>query len=80
MDLTKLTQWYNKVERLTCKFSNSVINTMQNNYGTIVNYFDNRSTNALAESFNAKGKVFGTQLTSVTDSPFFIFRLSKLFA
>ena len=27
---------------------------MQNNYRDIVNYFDNRSTNASAESFNAK--------------------------
>ncbi len=31
---------------------------MQNNYRDIVNYFDNRSTNASAESFNAKIKAF----------------------
>ncbi|MFB3387078.1 transposase [Flavobacterium sp. LAR06] len=29
-----------------------------NHYQTILNYSDNRSTNALAESFNAKIKVF----------------------
>jgi transposase len=78
--LTLLARWYDKVERLNCKFFNSVINTMQNNYDTIVNYFDNRSTNASAESFNAKVKAFRAQFRGVRDIPFFIFRLSKLFA
>lgn len=78
--LTKLNRWYNKVESLGCKFFNSVIQTMQNNYGTIINYFDNRSTNASAESFNAKVKAFRAQFRGVRDIPFFIFRLSKLFA
>ncbi|MEG0033117.1 MAG: transposase [Mucinivorans sp.] len=60
-------------------FFNSVIQTMQNNYGSIVNYFDHRSTNASAESFNAKVKAFRAQLRDIEDIPFFIFRLSKLF-
>jgi len=53
---------------------------MQNNYGTICNYFDNRSTNAAAESFNDKVKAFSAQFRDVRDIPFFIFRLTKLFA
>ena len=48
----------NLVEKLNSKFFNSVIQTMQNNYATIVNYFENRSTNASAESFNAIGYDF----------------------
>ncbi len=40
--LTKLARWYDRVERLNCKFFNSVIQTIQNNYGTIANYFENR--------------------------------------
>jgi len=44
-----------KVEKLNLKFFRSVIETMQNDYGTIVNYFENRSTNASAESFQCKG-------------------------
>ncbi|MFR9515198.1 MAG: transposase, partial [Rikenellaceae bacterium] len=44
------------------------------------NYFVNRATNAAAESFNAKVKVFRSQLRGVRDIPFFIFRLTKLFA
>lgn len=78
--LTKLARWYDKVEKLNLTYFKSVINTMQNNYGTIVNYFDNRSTNASAESFNAKIKAFRAQFRGVRDIPFFIFRLSKLFA
>ena len=51
-----------------------------NNYQTILNYFDNRSTNASAESFNAKVKAFRAQFRDVRDIPFFIFRLAKIFA
>ena len=78
--LTKLARWYEKVEKLNNKFFRTVIKTMQNNYQTIVNYFENRATNASAESFNAKVKAFRTQLRGVRDIPFFIFRLSKIFA
>lgn len=78
--LMKLAKWYHKVENLKCRFFNSVIRTMQNNYQTIVNYFQNRATNAAAESFNAKVKAFRAQFRGVRDIPFFIFRLSKIFA
>lgn len=78
--LTKLAHWYNRVESLNLKFFNSVINTMKNNYATIVNYFDNRSTNDSAESFNAKVKAFRAQFRGVKDIPFFLVRLAKIFA
>ncbi len=78
--LTKLARWYDEVEKLDCKYFNSVIQTMQNNYATITNYFENRSTNASAESFNAKVKAFRNQFRGVADIPFFIFRLAKIFA
>jgi len=78
--LTRLARWYDKVEKLNLKFFKSVTETMQNNYGIICNYFDNRSTNASAESFNAKVKAFRAQFRGVRDIPFFIFRLAKLFA
>ena len=78
--LTKLARWYDKVEKLGLKYFKSVIETIKNNYTTISNYFENRSTNASAESFNAKIKAFRSQFRGVRDIPFFIFRLSKLFA
>ncbi|HEX2969568.1 MAG TPA: transposase [Bacteroidales bacterium] len=55
-------------------------NTIQNNYLTILNYFDNRSTNASAESFNAKIKAFRNQFRGVRNIPFFLYRLSKIYA
>ena len=45
----------------------------------ILNYFVNRSTNASAESLNAKIKDFRAQLRGVIDKKFFIFRLVKIF-
>ncbi|MEL1254164.1 transposase [Flavobacterium sp. DGU38] len=50
------------------------------NYQSILNYFDNRSTNASAESFNAKVKAFRSQFRGVRKVDFFLFRLSNLFA
>ncbi|CAA7393999.1 hypothetical protein CHRY9393_03612 [Chryseobacterium fistulae] len=41
-----------------------------NHYRDILNYFDNRSTNASAESFNAKIKNFRLQLRGVKDRAF----------
>jgi transposase len=78
--LTKLARWYDKVEKLNLKFFKSVIETIKNNYATIVNFFVNRSTNASAESFNAKIKAFRSQFRGVRDIPFFIYRLNKLCA
>jgi len=46
----------------------------------ILNFFDNRSTNANAESFNSKIKLFRANLRGVTDVKFFLFRLVKLFS
>lgn len=46
---------------------------------TILNYFINRSTNASAESFNAKLKGFRSLIRGVRDKKFYLFRISKLF-
>ncbi|MET7255217.1 transposase [Dyadobacter fermentans] len=43
-------------------------------------FFNNRSTNASAESFNAKIKDFRSSSRGVRDIPFFLFRLTKLYA
>ena len=42
--------------------------------------FDNRSTNASAESFNAKIKAFRRQLRGVSDISYFLFRLCNIYA
>lgn len=46
----------------------------------IANFFVRRHTNANAESFNAKIKLFRANLRGVTDNAFFLFRIAKLFA
>ena len=77
---TKLAHWYNLVENEDLKSFNTVVNTIQLNYQTILNYFDNRSTNASAESFNAKIKSFRSLFRGVRDIKFFLYRLINIFA
>ncbi|AUS05386.1 hypothetical protein C1A40_07815 [Tamlana carrageenivorans] len=43
---------------------------MSIHYQNILNYFDNRSTNASAEAFNAKIKAFRTQFRGVRNVKF----------
>ncbi|NLC49063.1 MAG: transposase, partial [Bacteroidales bacterium] len=53
--------------------------TVYAHYEEILNFFTNRSTNASAESFNAKIKAFRASLRGVTDIKFFLFRLAKIY-
>ncbi len=78
--LTKLARWYDEVEKANFKSFNTISRTIQLHYRTILNYFDNRSTNASAESFNAKIKAFRSQFRGVRDVSFLLFRLTKIFA
>ena len=78
--MTKLAHWYNNVENSGINNFNTVMNTIQANYKSISHYFTNRSTNASAESFNAKIKAFRAQFRGVRDIEFFLFRLTKIFA
>lgn len=63
--MLKLAHWYRKVEKSRFKNFNIVLNTITVNYQTMLNYFDNRSTNVSAESFNAKIKGFRNQFRGV---------------
>ncbi|MBI9068006.1 MAG: transposase, partial [Salinivirgaceae bacterium] len=54
--------------------------TVYSHYPEILNYFDNRSTNASAESFNAKLKAFRATLRGVNDASFFMYRVAKIYA
>ena len=78
--LTRLANWHEKVRQANFKTFNTVSRTIELNYRDILNYFNNRSTNASAESFNAKIKGFRTQLKGIRKVDFFMFRLQKLFA
>jgi transposase len=78
--MTKLAQWYDQVEKSGFKSFNTLMNTISLNYQTILNYFDNRSTNAAAESFNAKIKAFRAQFRGVRNVEFFLYRLTRIYA
>jgi len=75
-----LARWCNDLEKLGTKHFNIVKDTIYQNYEIILNYFINRTTNASAESFNAKVKAFRSQFRGVSDIPFFVFRLATLLA
>lgn len=77
---TKLAHWYKDVEQTGFKAFNTIANTITINYRSILNYFINRSTNASAESFNAKIKAFRAQFRGVKNVEFFLFRLTRIFA
>ena len=54
----RLAMWYNDVEAAGISAFDTVVRSIQSHYEYILNFFDNRSTNASAESFNAKVKAF----------------------
>lgn len=73
-------KWIKDTIELGIKEFNTVANSVQYHMDNILNFFINRNTNANAESFNAKIKLFRANLRGVTDTEFFLFRLQKLFA
>jgi len=78
--MTKLAHWYKEIEDAGFKQFNTVMNTVSMNYNNILNYFENRSTNAAAESFNAKIKAFRSQFRGVKCKKYFLYRLTQIYA
>jgi transposase len=77
---TRLAKWFNDITDSGFKSFNTISATVYSHYPEILNFFNNRSTNASAESFNAKIKSFRATLRGVTDTSFFMFRLAKIYA
>lgn len=75
-----LAKWYNKVADTDFKSFNTIAATVYEHHEEILNFFMNRSTNASAESFNAKIKAFRASLRGVVDIKFFLFRLTNIYA
>ena len=72
--------WINEIIEKEVKEFYTVANTVKHNLDNILNFFINRHTNANAESFNSKIKLFRANQRGVVDTSFFLFRLHKLFA
>lgn len=75
----KLALWFNQVEQWNCEEFNTVIKTFQNHYDRILNFFNNKRTNASAESFNCKIKTFRAEFRGVNDLKFYLYRVKQLF-
>jgi transposase len=77
----RLQTWYNAVERHRTDFPSflTAAYSIRVHEGTILNYFYHRSTNASAESFNAKIKGFRALVRGVTDKKFFLYRIAMIY-
>jgi transposase len=78
--ISNFNQWKTDVINSKIQEFNTVVNSLEYHLDNILNFFNYRSTNANAESFNSKIKNFRANLRGVTDPKFFLFRLEKLFA
>lgn len=76
----KMTNWIEKTKLLNMTVFNTVANSLNYHLETILNFFQTRNTNANAESFNSKIKLFRANQRGVVDVKFFLFRMEKLFA
>ena len=74
-----MARWYNKVDESRIKSFNVIAATFYEHYDDILNFYNNRASNAAAESFNAKIKLFRANLHGVADRKFFLFRLAKIY-
>lgn len=74
-----MARWYNRVDTAGLKPFNIIAATFYEHYDEILNFYNNRSSNAATESFNAKIKLFRANLHGVTDKKFFLFRIAKLY-
>ena len=73
-------QWIEKTKILKMNVFNTAANSLKYHLETILNFFTQRLTNANAESFNSKIKLFRANQRGVVDTKFFLFRMEKLFA
>jgi len=80
MALIQFECWIDITNKLNIKEFATAAKSIKYHLDNIINFFDNRSTNANAESFNSKIKLFRANQRSVTDTKFFLFRLQNLFA
>lgn len=75
----KLVEWYKEVSASTIKEVISARDCIKSKQKEVLNYFDNFSTNAAAESLNAKMKGFRAEVRGVRDLPFYLYRCCLIF-
>jgi transposase len=76
----QIQKWFRKIDESALANLISAKNTVEQHLGKVLNYFPDGSTNASAESFNAKLKGFRALVRGVRDINFFLFRISTFYA
>ena len=77
--LKRINQWKQKIERYQYDLFITAAHSIEAHMDTILAFFKERKTNALAESFNSKLKAFRAIFRGVRDIPFFLYRVSMIF-
>jgi transposase len=75
-----LSAWMKQAKDASIEHFEVECDTIDNHLEGILAFFNNRSTNAHAESFNAQIKLFRANLRGVNDPKIFLYRLQKVFA
>lgn len=75
----KFHAWCQTVREKSSDTFCAVAEYLKQHLETILNYFPNRSTNASAESFNAKLKGFRALVRGVRDIKFFLYRVAMIY-
>ena len=75
----KLHEWYQRVANSNLREIKVARDAIKYREEEVLNYFNNRSTNASAESLNSKTKGFRAQVRGVQDLPFFMYRVATIF-
>ena len=76
----RFSAWQKKIGEKKFPSFLTAAESIDNHKETILNFFVNRTTNALAEAFNSKLKAFRSVFRGVTDVDFFLYRVSLIFA
>ncbi len=78
--ITAFRDWMARAQEAAIEHFEITCDTLENHINGILAFFNGRSTNAHAESFNAQIKLFRANLRGVNDPKIFLYRLQKVFA
>ncbi len=78
--INKLSSWHKKVEATNLSSMIKTSESIKVNSENMLNYFNNRTTNALAETFNSILKSFRRSFRGVRDISFFLYRVTLIYA
>ena len=76
----RFNEWFDKVKQYNFPSFITAGESINSHKETILNFFVNRTTNALAENFNSKIKAFRNIFRGVRDTSFFLYRLALIYA